>query len=326
MNIDEIMEINNLAILKSFLKADFVLKRHRRIAVSVSGGIDNEDQATKDHLNYLEEKYHIKIERIRAVKPIPVCCHEYGIPFISKYASGMIERLQRHGFKWEDKPLEKLLKEYPNAQQAVKWWCNANKVGEGHKESMFNINHNKYLKEFMVAHPPDFKISARCCEWAKKRVSKKFINDNQIDLMVIGIRRAEGGIRAGIYKNCFTDNQGETADQYRPIFFYTDQDKQVYEEEFNVDHSACYSKYGFRRTGCVGCPFALELEENLQKTEMFEPKLLKACNAVFGKSYEYTRKYREFRAVMKAKETHQGQITIAEYLDGGEQDVTVNYV
>ena len=42
MNFDEIMEINNLAILKSFLKANFVLQRHRRIAVSISGGSDSD--------------------------------------------------------------------------------------------------------------------------------------------------------------------------------------------------------------------------------------------------------------------------------------------
>lgn len=29
-----------------------------------------EYQATKDHLKYLEEKYHIEIERIKAIKPI----------------------------------------------------------------------------------------------------------------------------------------------------------------------------------------------------------------------------------------------------------------
>ena len=215
---------------------------------------------------------------------------------------------------------------FSNAKNAVKWWCNANNINDGFDKSMFNINHNRYLKEFMIANPPDFKISARCCEWAKKRVSKQFIDDNHIDLMVIGIRRAEGGIRAGIYKNCFTDNQGETADQYRPIFYYSDQDKEAYEKQFDVNHSACYSEYGFTRTGCVGCPFALDLEENLQKTEMFEPKLLKACNTIFGKSYEYTRKYREFRAETKRKERLKGQITFDEFLDGDERDVTVNYI
>ena len=36
-----------------------------------------EYQATKDHLKYLEEKYHIEIERIKAIKPIPLSCSEW---------------------------------------------------------------------------------------------------------------------------------------------------------------------------------------------------------------------------------------------------------
>lgn len=340
MNVDEIMKVNNLAIVESFFRADDVIRRHDNIAISISGGSDSdivldliervkgdqeiryiwfdtglEYKATKDHLTYLEDKYHIKIERIKAVKPIPLCCHEYGSPFISKYVSGMIERLQKHGFEWEDKPLEELLEKYSNCQQALKWWCSANKVSDGCKETMFNINHNRYLKEFMIAHPPDFKISARCCEYAKKKVSEKFIKSNEIDLMVIGIRRAEGGIRAGIYKTCYSPNQ-DTADQYRPIFYYTDADKQFYEEEFGVDHSGCYTVYGFRRTGCVGCPFALDFEENLKKTKIFEPKLYNACNHVFGKSYEYTRQYKLFRAEMKAREENQGQLTFKDLIGG----------
>ena len=40
-----------------------------------------EYQAIKDHLKYLEEKYHITIEERRAEKPIPICCAKYGQPF-----------------------------------------------------------------------------------------------------------------------------------------------------------------------------------------------------------------------------------------------------
>lgn len=35
---------------------------------------------------------------------------------------------------------------------------------------------------------------------------------------------------------------------------------------------------------------------------MNEPELYKAAINIFGKSYEYTRKYREFVKMMKAKE------------------------
>lgn len=44
--------------------------------------------------------------------------------------------------------------------------------------------------------------------------------------------------------------------------------------------------------------------------ERNEPKLYKAAINVFGKSYEYTRKYREFVKIMKAKEKEQKKAAV----------------
>lgn len=43
--------------------------------------------ATKEHLNYLEDKYGIEIRRSRAKKSIPSCVKTYGVPFWSKDVS-----------------------------------------------------------------------------------------------------------------------------------------------------------------------------------------------------------------------------------------------
>ena len=170
---------NNIAIFDSFVKTNNTVPNFKKVLVAVSGGSDSdivvdifrqlfspeevewvwydtgiEYQATKDHLLFLENKYQISIKRIKAIKPIPVSCKEYGQPFISKYVSEMLYRLQKHNFKFEDKPFNKLLEEYPNCQVALLWWCNLN--GEG---SSFNISRNKGLKEFLISNPPEFKIS-----------------------------------------------------------------------------------------------------------------------------------------------------------------------
>ena len=67
-----------------------------------------EYQATKDHLKYLEQKYGIEIKAYKAIKPIPICCRQYGQPFLSKQVSEFIQRLQRYNFKWEDKSFSEL--------------------------------------------------------------------------------------------------------------------------------------------------------------------------------------------------------------------------
>lgn len=124
------------------------LQQYNKILCSVSGGSDSdilidlcqkfddankityaffdtglEFRATKEHIEYLENRYNIHIECVKAIKPIPSCCKKYGQPFISKQVSEWIERLQRHNFKWEDKPFEELYKQYPNCRAGV---CSGN--------------------------------------------------------------------------------------------------------------------------------------------------------------------------------------------------------
>ena len=71
---------------------------------------------------------------------------------------------------------------------------------------------------------------------------------------------------------------------------------------FGVQHSRCYTEYGLKRTGCVGSPFSKNINEELAIIEEHEPDLYKAEVNIFGKSYEYTAKYRAFVREMKAIE------------------------
>lgn len=285
-----------------------------------------EYQATKDHLKFLEEKYNITINVINAKKPIPITCKKIGQPFLSKSVSRRIAQLQAYGFKFEDKPIDELLAEYceeiPKEKAlenpklyyecngkyyrgcctAIRWWCNKFMRDDG-VMGQYNIGYNKYLKEFMVANPPTFAISDKCCKYAKKDPVHSFIKENEFDLNCYGVRKAEGGARSVAYKNCFTDNTAkDKSDEYRPIFWYKNETKEKYEECYGVTHSKCYTEYGLTRTGCAGCPFGRDFEKELEIIEKYEPKLYKAVNNIFGESYDYTRKYREFVKEMKLKE------------------------
>ena len=186
-----------------------------------------------------------------------------------------------------DKPYEELIEEYDGGKSYIEWWCNKN------KSHQFNIEHNKWLREFMIENPPTFQISNVCCKYAKKDVIHKLLQENRYGLNISGVRKAEGGIRANAYKSCF-DEDGNTFDNYRPLFWYTNLDKQDYENNYSIIHSKCYTEYGLKRTGCAGCPFGRDFEDELLVIEKYEPKLFKAVNNIFGQSYEYTRKYKRF--------------------------------
>jgi len=312
------MDENELIIADAEGSVKNRIESHKRISVSISGGSDSdlvlhmvskyktdnmlfiyfntglEYQATRDHIKVLEEKYKIKIITIRPKIPIPGCVRKYGEPFINKRASEMISRLQKHNFKWEDKPFEELYKEYPHCKSALKWWCNC------YGSHTLNINNNKYLKEFLIEYPPDFSISSLCCHYSKKAIKESFNKANKIDLDISGVRKSEGGIRSIAYPSCFSEKtKGKKYDAYRPIFWFKDSTKQVYEKKHNIVHSDCYKVYGLKRTGCAGCPFGKEFENELKILEKYEPKLYKAVINVFKNSYAYTRKYRKYVKMKK---------------------------
>lgn len=286
--------------------------KYKKIVCSVSGGSDSdvmidicwrcdkdnkieyvwfdtglEYNATKEHLKFLETKYGIKIVAYKAIKSIPTTCAQFGQPFISKRVSEYIERLQNHGFKWEDEDFDILDQRYPKCKSALEWWCNKRECVS------FNIKYNKWLKEFIIENPPDFKISNKCCNYAKKKVAAQLIKSNNYDLNIVGVRRAEGGLRQLIYKNCF-DSNDNGVDNYRPLFWYLDKDKEEYEQCFGVTHSDCYTEYGLKRTGCAGCSFGRDFQDELKIIQEHEPRLFAAVNNIFGKAYEYTKKYKKF--------------------------------
>lgn len=147
----------------------------------------------------------------------------------------------------------------------------------------------------MIENPPDFRISSKCCFYAKKKTAKNYYKENGTGIIITGMRKSEGGVRSVAYESCY-DVVNNGPDNYRPIWWFTNEDKKDYCKTYGVTNSRAYTQYGFKRTGCTCCPFGRqELEFELKQTEKYEPKLYRAVNKVFGKSYEYTRKYYQFR-------------------------------
>ncbi len=251
--------------------------------------------ATKSHLQYLEDHYGVKIQRERAIKPIPVTCKTYGVPFLSKQVSEFVMRLQRHGFDFAkgDRSFEELYAEYPRCKSALEWWCNCKPGNRPH--SRLEIGWNMGLKEFMIQNPPSFQIANKCCKYAKSGPAYRLIQKNGYELRISGVRKAEGGARSSTYKNCFSQGDSGKISEYRPIFWFSNADKKEYCDHYGIRHSDCYEVYGLRRTGCVGCPCSCCPEAELDVLLRYEPKLFHAALNTFADSYAYMEAYRAFR-------------------------------
>ncbi|GHV13749.1 hypothetical protein FACS1894219_08970 [Clostridia bacterium] len=255
--------------------------------------------ASKCHLDELERKYGVTIERRSAKKTVAAACREYGTPFLSKDVSEYTQRLQRHSFDWMDSEDNATTEKYSKCKSALDWYFNRRPPSKMGKPQ-YSISKYSRLRDFITDNPPDFKISDKCCDYAKKAVAKDFNRECNPDLSVTGMRRAEGGRRAGSIASCFTAGGGDKPDSYRPLWYWTDADKAVYKEWRGLRYSDCYEVWGLKRTGCVGCPCNSKAEQELAIVEQYEPQLVKAARSVFSASYDYQRRYVEYKDSVKA--------------------------
>lgn len=85
-------------------------------------------------------------------------------------------------------------------------------------------------------------------------------------------------------------------------WFVSDKDKEWYKDYYGIKYSDAYEVYGLTRTGCCGCPISYKAVDDLEKIKPFEPNVVKAAWAIFGKSYIYRSKYNEYKKARMSQE------------------------
>lgn len=280
-------------IARTFRKILEHIGSHERISISVSGGSDSdcivhlictyfpeyldkcrfvfvntglEYDATKRHLCDLEKRYGITIDRIRG-QSVVTAVRKYGFPILSKFKATQINRWQK-GSEYSKNII---------FYDGVKSF-NAMKFNKRQQELAV------YLKENNIA------VSAACCDYSKKKPIHTYVHTYSIDLNVTGERKAEGGQRAISHKSCF-EEKNNGVDKYMPLWWWSNETKRIFKETEGIHYSDCYEVYGMKRTGCCGCPFNMNIADDLQAMFEYEPRLFKACMNVFGKAYELTDRF-----------------------------------
>ena len=135
-----------------------------------------------------------------------------------------------------------------------------------------------------------FKISSDCCRKMKKEPIKKWEKENHRFVAITGMRNAEGGQRASI-KGCVLTNKDGELKRFHPLIKVNDD-----WEDWLIDtHTIAlaplyYQPYNFKRTGCKGCPFSLDLQEQLEVMELYMPNERKQCEFIWQPVYDEYRK------------------------------------
>lgn len=289
-----------------------------------------EMKATKDHVKAVAEKYGVEIKEVRPKVNIVNATRKYGVPFVSKIMSTGLEGWQKKNIplsiaeeyeKADDKAAKrKELKErYPGSETTINFLCCCNSDGEPRPDIQLVINSSKYMRDFIGEYPPDFQISAQCCDYCKKQVAHSVQKD--YEMIITGERRDEGGMRSVPRKDntalCFTET---SSGQYRlrPLYYVSDTDKAWYKEYYDIRYSDAYEVYGLTRTGCCGCPISYKAVDDLEKIRPYEPYVVKAAWNIFGKSYEYRKKYNDYKEARIEQEKIKeriidGQMSIADF-------------
>lgn len=295
-----------------------------------------EMKATKDHVKATAEKYGVEIETVRPKVNIVQAARKYGIPFVSKIMSQGLQEWQRKGVplsiadeyaEAEDKAAKRteLKQRYPGCESLINFLCCCNSAGEPRPNIQLVINSSRYMLDFIKEQPPEFHVSAKCCDYCKKQCAHRVQKD--YEMIITGERRDEGGMRSVPRQGeanktmCFAET---SSGQYRlrPLYYVSDTDKAWYKEYYGIRYSDAYEVYGLTRTGCCGCPISYKAVADLELIRPHEPNLVKAAWNVFGASYRYRQQYNEYKAMRDAQAKNDGQnvagqVTMLELLAGG---------
>ena len=280
------------SVINTCIKMKKYFDEHDSIMISVSGGSDSdcivhlvctyfpeylpkchfvfantglEYDATKRHLVDIENRYGITIDRIRG-KSVVTVVRQYGVPILSKTRSEDIYYYMK------------------GSQYAIDRIDGGKQNGTryGYPQNFVDMIH--YAKENGI------KISPRCCQYSKKLPLKHYMRDHGIELNVTGERKAEGGQRASTHKSCFEEHK-DGIHKYMPLWWWSNDAKADFKAKEQIRYSDCYEVYGMKRTGCCGCPFNVDIADDLQRMHLYEPKLFDACMKVFGLAYELTDRF-----------------------------------
>lgn len=137
----------------------------------------------------------------------------------------------------------------------------------------------------------DFKlnVSSMCCNKLKKEPFKKWEKENNKPITLTGMRKEEGGQRANI--GCILTDINGNLKKFHPLLVVSEEWENEFIKRNNI--TLCklyYHPYNFKRTGCCGCPYSLDLQEQLDIMEKLLPNEKKQCEIIWKPVYDEYRR------------------------------------
>ena len=198
--------------------------------------------------------------------PIKKMLEENGYPFKSKVFAKNLNMYQRLG---KTKTVRVFLGE------------EADNNGE-YRTGMFSC---PAKLKYLFSEKNKLKINDVCCSKLKKEPSKKWAKENNKKITITGMRKEEGGSR--LMLGCIT-NKGT---KFNPLVVVSEEFEEWFIKTYNIEICKLYlPPFNFKRTGCKGCPFALNLQKDLDVMEKYLPAERKQCEIIWKPVYDEYRR------------------------------------
>jgi 3'-phosphoadenosine 5'-phosphosulfate sulfotransferase (PAPS reductase)/FAD synthetase len=189
----------------------------------------------------------------------------------------IVKTLERVGYPFKSKEHSKQINQWKRGSKAKSVLYYKNMQGK-----------TKFAcpKTLLYQYEDDFKlkISDRCCYEFKKDTVKKWEKESKKTIVLTGMRKSEGGQRSNM--NCTVFKEGNLV-KFHPLAVISDKWEDWFIDKFNI--RLCdlyYYPYNFDRTGCVGCPFNINIKKDLEIIKEKLPNEYKRAWLYFGKVYE----------------------------------------
>jgi 3'-phosphoadenosine 5'-phosphosulfate sulfotransferase (PAPS reductase)/FAD synthetase len=194
---------------------------------------------------------------------IPKMLEKFGYPFKSKQHSHNLSIYQKSG-------MTKTNEKYLGLSSKIKFLC------PQCLKYQFNKSYN-------------LKISDKCCYKLKKEPIAKWENKSGKYIKILGIRREEGGMRN--ISGCTVFDNKNQLKVFKPLAPLTNDWCDWFCKSYNIKLCKLYyPPFNFKRTGCKGCPYALDLNEQLETMKQFLPNEYKQCELLWKPVYDEYRR------------------------------------
>lgn len=169
---------------------------------------------------------------------------------------------------------------------------------------------------YQFDHNFSLKLSDKCCYRLKKDISHKWEKENKKHILMTGMLAEEGGQRANLI-NCIITKKDKVV-KFHPLLVCSTDFENYFIEKYDIELCKLYyPPFNFKRTGCKGCPYSLDLQEELDIMGKYLPEEKRQCEKIWKPVYD---EYRRIGYRLK------NQTTIFDFLPKTKIDSLIRYI